>query len=48
MQPRMGAAFSYRLRARFPIRAQAPAGWVYDYYSPHMEAFARPVELTVR
>ena len=27
-------AFSYRLRARFPMRAQTPPSSAYDYYNP--------------
>src|SRR5205085_3235043 len=26
--------FSYRLRARFPLKAQTPASQAYDYYNP--------------
>jgi uncharacterized protein YfaS (alpha-2-macroglobulin family) len=41
-----GATFtaSYRVRARFPLRAQAPESRVYEYYNPDREA---PVLLTV-
>jgi uncharacterized protein YfaS (alpha-2-macroglobulin family) len=41
-------AFSYRLRAKFPIRAKTPRSQVYDYYSPDLRAVAPPVEITVR
>lgn len=40
--------FSYRLRAKFPIKAATPASRVYRYYNPEVEATAKPVELTVR
>jgi uncharacterized protein YfaS (alpha-2-macroglobulin family) len=40
-------SFSYRLRARYPIRAQAPASSAYEYYNPDNRAEAKPVEVTV-
>ena len=39
---------SYRLRAKFPMKAAAPASKVYRYYNPEIEATAEPVELEVR
>jgi uncharacterized protein YfaS (alpha-2-macroglobulin family) len=39
--------FSYRLRAKFPVRAATPASQVYRYYNPEIKATAKPVELTV-
>jgi CD109 antigen len=39
--------FSYRLVARFPLRAQAPASSAYDYYNPADSAVRAPLELTV-
>jgi len=39
--------FSYRLRARFPMRAQTPASTAYDYYNPSDQAVRAPVEMTV-
>ncbi len=41
-------AFSYRLRAKFPIKAATPASRVYRYYNPEIEATAEPVSLVVR
>ncbi len=38
---------SYRLRAKFPIKAATPASRAYRYYDPEIGATAKPVELTV-
>jgi uncharacterized protein YfaS (alpha-2-macroglobulin family) len=40
--------FSYRLKARFPLVAQAPASSIYDYYNPQVSGEALPQTLTVR
>jgi len=40
-------SFSYRLRARFPMRAQTPASSVYDYYNPTDTSVRAPLEMTV-
>jgi uncharacterized protein YfaS (alpha-2-macroglobulin family) len=34
--------FQYRLRARFPMRAQTPASMAYDYYNPAQPAVQAP------
>ncbi|MEE9617227.1 MAG: hypothetical protein V3T90_09500 [Anaerolineae bacterium] len=39
--------FSYRLRARFPMRAQTPPSSVYDYYNPADITVRAPLEMTV-
>jgi hypothetical protein len=39
--------FSYRLRARFPMRAQTPASLAYDYYNPEKLAMQAPLVVTV-
>ncbi|MDY6874682.1 MAG: hypothetical protein SWK90_00540 [Chloroflexota bacterium] len=39
--------FSYRLRARFPMRAQTPPSSVYDYYNPADTTVRAPLEVTV-
>ncbi|MCJ7823213.1 MAG: hypothetical protein MUQ26_09100, partial [Armatimonadetes bacterium] len=39
---------SYRLRAKFPVKAATPASRVYRYYNPEIEATAQPVALEVR
>jgi hypothetical protein len=38
---------SYRLRARFPMRAQTPPSSAYDYYNPSDLAIQPPLEVTV-
>jgi len=40
-------SFSYRLRARFPIRAQTPPSGAYDYYNPGNLTTRAPLEVTV-
>jgi uncharacterized protein YfaS (alpha-2-macroglobulin family) len=39
--------FSYRLRARFPMRAQTPPSMVYDYYNPGSLAMRAPLVVSV-
>jgi len=39
--------FSYRLRARFPMRAQTPPSSAYDYYNPGDLTVRAPLEVTV-
>jgi hypothetical protein len=39
--------FEYALRAKYPVRAQAPAAVAYEYYTPANRAESRPVQLTV-
>ncbi len=39
--------FSYRLRARFPMRAQTPPSSAYDYYNPGDLTTRAPLEMTV-
>ena len=38
----------YRLRAKYPIRAQTFQSRVYEYYDPDVSAMARPMQLEVR
>jgi hypothetical protein len=40
-------SFSYRLRARFPMRAQTPPSGAYDYYNPGSLTTRAPLEMTV-
>jgi hypothetical protein len=40
-------SFSYRLRARFPLRAQTPPSSAYDYYNPNDTTTQAPLEMTV-
>jgi hypothetical protein len=39
--------FSYRLRARFPLRAQTPPSSAYDYYNPTDLTVRAPLEVSV-
>ncbi|HEV3197393.1 MAG TPA: MG2 domain-containing protein [Bryobacteraceae bacterium] len=45
--PRKGFALSFRLRAKYPIRARTFASRVYEYYAPEVSSLARPVQLEV-
>jgi hypothetical protein len=40
-------SFNYRLRARFPMRAQVPPSAAYDYYNPDRLAMRVPLVVTV-
>ncbi len=40
--------FSYRLRARFPMRAQTPPSMAYDYYNPTEQTTKAPLQVEVR
>jgi hypothetical protein len=40
-------SFSYRLQARFPMRAQTPPSSAYDYYNPGDMTVRAPLEVTV-
>jgi hypothetical protein len=40
-------SFSYRLQARFPMRAQTPPSSAYDYYNPGDVTVRAPLEVTV-
>jgi hypothetical protein len=39
--------FEYELRAKFPVKAQAPASVAYQYYEPEIRDESEPVLLTV-
>ena len=39
--------FNYRLRARFPMRAQTPPSVAYDYYNPTEQTTQAPLEMVV-
>ena len=47
MRPGQELTFTYRLRARFPLRAKTPPSRVYEYYQPERRSVARPIELHV-
>ena len=40
--------FTYRLRAKYPLRAKTAPFRAYDYYSPSVQAEQEPVEIVVR
>jgi len=40
-------AFSYRLRAKYPLKVQAPASRAYDYYNPQVAGETQPLLLVV-
>ncbi|MBI5091960.1 MAG: hypothetical protein HZB26_05890 [Candidatus Hydrogenedentes bacterium] len=40
--------FSYKLQAKFPLRAQTPSSKVYEYYNPKVSSVAAPQELAVK
>ncbi|HVG21809.1 MAG TPA: MG2 domain-containing protein [Blastocatellia bacterium] len=44
---RQRVEFSFKLRAKFPVRAQTFSSRVYEYYNPTVEDKAKPVEMTV-
>jgi uncharacterized protein YfaS (alpha-2-macroglobulin family) len=39
--------FSYRLQAKFPVKAKTPKSTVYEYYNPDIKDEALPQEITV-
>jgi len=39
--------FEYSLRAKYPLRVQAPGATAWEYYTPANRAESRPVEITV-
>lgn len=47
LNPRQAAEFTFRLRAKFPVRAQTPAARVYEYYNPTAGARTKPAVLFV-
>jgi uncharacterized protein YfaS (alpha-2-macroglobulin family) len=48
LAPHKPLTFSYRLRAKYPIKAATPASKVYRYYNPEISATAKPVAIEVR
>ncbi len=41
-------SFGYRLRAKFPLKAQAPPSSVYDYYNPEVSGTQPPTVVSVQ
>jgi len=48
VHPERPIAFSYRIIARDPIRAQAPPSRVYSYYNPEVGAQTEPEDFEVQ
>ncbi|MGD8792318.1 MAG: hypothetical protein PVF47_07160, partial [Anaerolineae bacterium] len=40
--------FNYRIRARYPIKAQTPPSSAYDYYNPGISGVSAPAAIVVR
>lgn len=47
LNARQRIEFSFKLRAKFPVRAQTFSSRVYEYYNPAIEDKAKPIEMTV-
>ncbi len=47
LKPHQTLQFSYRLKAKFPIKAKTPKSTVYEYYNPDNRADTAPVEMEV-
>jgi hypothetical protein len=39
--------FSYKLQAKYPIRAKTPESQVYEYYNPQIRDVAKPTDIVV-
>ena len=47
LRPSQTERLAYRLKARFPVKAQIPAGKAYLYYQPEQKAQTTPAQITV-
>lgn len=47
VKPGETLTFDYSLRAKYPLRVQAPGATAWEYYTPANRAESRPVEITV-
>jgi hypothetical protein len=47
LNPRQTAEFTFRLRAKFPVRAQTFSARVYEYYNPTAGDRTKPAVLSV-
>ncbi len=47
IEPAAPLEFTYLLRAKFPVKAQAPRSRAYLYYNPEVESATKPVEMLV-
>ena len=48
LSPKQTVTLTFRLRAKYPIRARTFQSRVYEYYDPDVNSTARPVQLEVR
>lgn len=48
LAPNQTVEFSYKLRAKYPLRAKTFSSRVYEYYNPTVEDTVTPAELTVK
>lgn len=48
IDPKKSLEFSYRLKAKYPIKAKSPASTVYEYYNPQVKGMEHPVEIVVQ
>lgn len=48
LETKVPAQYPYKLRAKFPVKAKAPAAQAYLYYQPEVKAEAGPIALVVR
>jgi hypothetical protein len=47
LSPRQTTTVTFRLRAKYPIRAHTFQSRVYEYYDPAVNAVAHPIQLEV-
>lgn len=47
LQPKQELTLTYRLRAKYPIKAKTNASKVYQYYNPEISAIAKPDSIVV-
>jgi len=48
LAPRETVSLRFRLRAKYPVRAETFRSRVYEYYDPEVSSMARPIQLEVR
>jgi len=48
LSPKQTVTLSFRLRAKYPIRARTFQSRIYEYYDPDVNSTARPIQLEVR
>lgn len=47
IEPEQQIEFSYRLRAKYPLRVKTPESKTYQYYNPEVKDVSRPITLKV-